>query len=251
MNKSQHMLTKTCSNCGLQKPLSAFLQMSGVRGAAYGNICSTCRKTAMDKLKSPKDKETSSTSGASLGIGHEEKVQEALVKNQRYQEVEERYHEERDKQEDKQVKQIEKTQIIAKDEKKHREGFLKQRSFLSTHAKQKADVNKIADKQTIEARQQVENAVTRDALQDSATKQEQAAKEDLEAKNIDLSSRYIPSQTGFQIKHQGVAFQALKARLGSSAFINRLDQASQKLDAEGNLANENEAEIITTLSKKR
>lgn len=249
MNKSQHMLTKTCSNCGLQKPLSAFLQMSGVRGAAYGNICSTCRKTAMDKLKNPKEKETSSTSGASLGIGHEEKVQEALVKNQRHQEVEERYHEDRDKQEDKQVKQLEKTQTIAKDEKKHRESFLKQRSFLSTHAKQ-ADANKLADRQTKEARQQVENATTRDALQDSTTKQEQAVKEDLEAKNIDLSSRYIPSQTGFQLKY-GVAFQALKTRLGSSAFLNRLEQASQKLDPEGNLTNENEADVVNTLSKKR
>jgi hypothetical protein len=41
-------LTKTCSACGMQKSLSAFLEASGPQGTTYGSICSACRKTGMD-----------------------------------------------------------------------------------------------------------------------------------------------------------------------------------------------------------
>lgn len=242
MNKSQHMLTKTCSNCGLQKPLSAFLEMSGTKGGAvYGNICSSCRKTAKDKLKNS-ERESHSTSSTGLGIGYKEKVKDDIVKKQRHQEVEERYHEERDKQEEKQVKHVEKTQTIAKDERKHRDSFLKQRSFLSTT--QKKDIQ-----QKVENKQHVEQAVRQEALKESTTKQEQATKEESDAKTINLNVPFFPSQTGFQLKYQGAAFKELQTRLrGSAPFINRAEQAAQRLDANGNLVDENEINLTETLS---
>lgn len=242
MNKSQPMLTKTCSNCGLQKPLSAFLEMGGVKGAAYGNICSSCRKAALEKQHQSVEKETSSTSSTGLEIGYKEKVKDDIVKKQKHQEVEERYHEDRDKQEEKQTKSTEKTQTIATDEKKHRESFLKQRSFLST-TKTEAQ-HKAENKQQI-----IEHAVKQEVLKDTVAKQEQAVKEDLEVKNIDLSAPFFPSQTGAQLKHSGIAFQALKSRLkGSAPFINRAELAAQKLDPGGNLVDKNEIEIVEKLS---
>src|SRR5260221_9265818 len=98
MNKSNVSLTKTCSSCGLQKPLSAFLQLSSQSSATYGNICSACRKTNAENVATPKEaEEESTTSKTGLKIDAKTKVKSELDKLEFIKQVEENYHEERDK----------------------------------------------------------------------------------------------------------------------------------------------------------
>ena len=63
MSNPNLSLMKTCSSCGKQKPLSAFLQLSGKEGATYGNVCSICRKTAIEKPNIEPDESTRQGSG--------------------------------------------------------------------------------------------------------------------------------------------------------------------------------------------
>lgn len=65
--------TRTCSVCGLQKPLAAFLQMIIGLGTHYGNICSTCRSTQA-KTKPEIIDEEWSKAGTGARIGTKEKA---------------------------------------------------------------------------------------------------------------------------------------------------------------------------------
>jgi hypothetical protein len=122
--------TKTCSNCGLEKPLSAFLKFGGTQEGIYGSICSTCRKTL-------KDKEASQDSDDGTKIKHDYKIDtkvkvaEDIDKKEKFKKVEEEYHKERDVDEEQEVKKEEKKQTVAKDEKKHREEFIKPKEKTS------------------------------------------------------------------------------------------------------------------------
>jgi len=123
-------LTKLCSSCGLQKPLSAFLEFSSSEGTFYSNICSTCRKT---NIEEGQNKETTdivtTTSGGKIDA--KAKMHSDIAKKQEHQNVGELYQEEREKTDEKLYQQIIKTNKIATDEKKHRRDFLGKSSFLS------------------------------------------------------------------------------------------------------------------------
>jgi hypothetical protein len=126
MDKSTTLM-KTCNSCGLQKPLTAFLEVAGPEGTTYGNICASCRKAHIDKLAKPKEPEDSTTSNTGLRIDNKSKVQEEKEKKEFYKQIEEDYVDEREKLSEKQVKQENKKLNIAAEEKKHRE---EKRSFL-------------------------------------------------------------------------------------------------------------------------
>ena len=64
-------LTRTCSACGIEKPLSAFLQISGTQGTLYGAICATCRSAGITGKKpttSLDEGTTSASSGSRIGV---------------------------------------------------------------------------------------------------------------------------------------------------------------------------------------
>lgn len=52
---------KTCKSCGIQKPLSAFLQYSGRVGSSYSNICTSCRANTTPKASQDTDSGTMKT----------------------------------------------------------------------------------------------------------------------------------------------------------------------------------------------
>src|SRR3990167_4758510 len=129
-------LMKTCSNCGQQKPLSAFLEMSSEQGSSYGNICSSCRKTTLEELQRRKksDAEGSTTTDIGHKIDSKTKVQGEVDKRQHIQHVDEKYHAERkiDAETNKNTDQIKLN--IASKQRDHRESFLKKSSLLGTKA---------------------------------------------------------------------------------------------------------------------
>lgn len=130
MSNSNASLTKTCISCGLQKPLSAFLQISGSQGATYGNTCSSCRKTNIEKVETPKEPEESTTSTTGVKIDSKTKVKAEFDKREYRKQVEEDYFEERDKKDEKLTHRVQKNENISQDEKKHRKSFLEKRPFL-------------------------------------------------------------------------------------------------------------------------
>jgi hypothetical protein len=120
-------LTKTCSVCGQQKPLSAFLQLAGPKqGTVYGNICSACRKTQVENA-APREPEEETKSTTGVKIDGKAKVQTEVENRELRKQADEDYFEKRDEKDEKQVINTEKINTIAKNEKKHRD------SFIGTH----------------------------------------------------------------------------------------------------------------------
>src|SRR3990167_2280096 len=136
MSKPSVSLIKTCTVCGLQKPLSAFLQLTGPDGTTYGNICATCRKTFQEPIpKEPEEGARRGTGGAKIRAN--ERVASEIGKKEHKQQIEERYQEEEEKEDKIKATQTQKIEKISKDQQLHREGFLR-RSFLDTRSKTEA-----------------------------------------------------------------------------------------------------------------
>src|SRR5579885_705059 len=131
MNKTNTSLTKTCSSCGQQKPMSAFLQLAGPQGTTYGSVCASCRKSNAEKPSLPKELEGTITSGTWTKIDSKTKVKAEIDKRELRKQVEEDYFEERDKKDEKKIKRTEKIWGIAQDEKKR----IEKRSFLDSSKK--------------------------------------------------------------------------------------------------------------------
>ncbi|OGT58331.1 MAG: hypothetical protein A3F14_03435 [Gammaproteobacteria bacterium RIFCSPHIGHO2_12_FULL_43_28] len=185
MNKA--MLMKTCSICGLQKPLSAFLQVTGPEGTNYGNICAACRKTQPEK---PTENEEATSSTTGHKIDAKAKARGDIDKKQQLEKVEELYHEDRDKVSEKEAKRTEKITILTAQETKQREQQKSKQSFLDRHK---------AAQQTIEV----------------FGGEQQTAKE----KRIDLTAPVLDTYHGLKEKHKGVMFNQFKTWLGGGAPI--------------------------------
>jgi len=121
--------TKICSSCGLQKPLSAFLQLTGPQGRTYGSICSSCRKANIDKQQSNESID-SATSTSGHKIDAKAKVHSDIEKKKQYQNVEELYQEDRKSAEERQSQKVLKVKTIITNEQKHRTDYLRKPSFL-------------------------------------------------------------------------------------------------------------------------
>jgi hypothetical protein len=212
-------LTKTCSSCGQQKPLTAFLQLSGPEGSTYGNICSSCRRTAVEKNKGPKEKEESTTSTTGFKIDTKSKVQADTDKEQFHKEKEELYHKERDEDETIQLEQEHKVEKIAKQEKAHRQSLFQKSTSLTSN---KNDPN--------------------DPTQHVFGGEQQTAKE----KEVNLKGPFLDTQIP-KAKH-GTAFRAFLSRLGESSHVARsFLKAAQK---EKSLPTVSEKEPLAETAKK-
>lgn len=209
MTDEKQPLSKTCANCGLQKPLSAFLQLSETKGTSYGNICAHCRKTQVDN-KNPTEPEESTRSTTGHKIDHKAKVAGDLDKLQSRTKIDEEYYEERAETE------VEKNLVDAKhdkikaEEKKHRSTYLEKHPFLSTN-KKNSERGFSLDKKTEQTNQKFAE-ISANAQQEKSQKDEKVKRE------IDLTAPFVPSQTG-EIKYQSAVFNQFKAWLGASAPI--------------------------------
>ncbi len=192
---------KTCSSCGLQKPMSAFLQVAGPQGTTYGNVCADCRKAKMEKATKPKEAEEVSSSTSGERIGAKSRVHREMAdKSQRASQTS-LDELDKEKKEQKKIKITKSVVIKQKEEKQHRERYLQKSSFLSEKPEQKKQA---AQKQQAEQSAKLE-----------ATKQEERLK------GFDFTSGpYVaPAITGQVKATQGESFQRLKTWLGKGAPI--------------------------------
>ena len=216
-------LTKTCMNCGQQKPLSAFLEMSGTHGTAYGNVCSSCRKTAMEAMERRKktEAEGSTTSETGHKIDSKTKVHDAIDKREKSHQVEEDYHKERDLKEEADEKGIEKKQLTAQKEKKHRHEFLDKRSEKPIDKKAEAVIaaNKKYGAETVARNAQQIEATAREAM---------GAHDERKKTQYDFSIPYQGQQMGGQIRFSGQIFLQFRQWLGNSAPVVNNVNVTQK-----------------------
>lgn len=85
MTHQHDTLTRICAACGMEKPLSVFLQMSDAQGTSYSALCATCRgaNASSQAHKRPDDERTTTTTSGNW-IGAKEKV---AIEKQHFREM--------------------------------------------------------------------------------------------------------------------------------------------------------------------
>lgn len=216
-------LTRICIACGIQKPLSAFLHLSGTKGTTYGNICSTCRNlNIQQEAKQPDNDEEEGSSSSGLRIDAKAKVQAAQDKKEvlkKTKELAQRENKKRDKMAVDKIQNIKKTEQA---EKKHRHYLdaKKKSGFLGFQGKTPSEP-------TNQRSQEKQAAVTQE-------QQTEAAKTARSQTEINLAQPGTAAQLS-QVKYQASSvFKEFKAWLGGAAAVNLTEQKAKKTKEEKN-----------------
>ena len=142
-------LTRTCSACSTEKPLSAFLQLGGAQGASYGKICATCRGTGKtEKLAPTIADEERSTAPSGIGIRGKEKLYAGKKHQQQIHSIKELYKKEDIKKQELKEDKVERTHTKEESEKKHRE------NYIAPQKKPDASAKELSARQQVIGRQQ-------------------------------------------------------------------------------------------------
>lgn len=242
-------LTKICSSCGFERPLTAFLQVAGPKGTLYGNICASCRSGKIEKKVQLTEAEEGTRSSSGLKIDEKTKKKTDQLKKEHKKEADEKYVKEREKTTEDTKLKTEKIDKKLKSEKTHRETFLQ--SLVNVHTA----------KSTAATQQKITTTYTNEqaASKEAKAGNDAAAQAEAKAKGFDAHGPQIPSQTGGLLKTQGVAFQAWLRTIGPSAAMARafgIDKQMQKNSSEAKTENKNEtaaeyAERNLPTSRKR
>lgn len=224
MQKSSPLLIKTCISCGLQKPLSAFIQLAGNKGTTYGNICSNCRKTQSNHAESTQEQdEGTSRTRLSYTIGAEERLAAEIFQKEQVEKKEEDYHKEREKESKLQDKKTQLIETKTQNEIRHRDSYLRKGSFLS-------DSKKITDPLAIRRQAEQEAAISAQAIFEEREKEV----------NFDAP---VDVMRVSKISRDGVLLKALAARLGpGSPFSRALTSEAAKKTAQPTSTTLNETE---------
>jgi len=226
-------LTRTCSACGIEKPLSAFLYLSSQHGTAYGSICSTCRSkgiTEQKQKKAPEEEHGSTRAGMQVGV-----KQLIEIERQRKQEIEKRkvgYEEESKKREHIAVEKIESSELKEKAEKSHREyieakqSLEAKRSLLNYQKKSLLGTASTVVGHREELFSHSPSEEKKRAVVESA-KRTEAIKEEKRKTEIDLSGAPLESRHGYDVKYHNPLFNKFKTWVGVDSKAAKLT-ASQK-----------------------
>lgn len=209
-------LTRTCFSCGIEKPLAAFLQLSGTQGTLYGNICADCRNIDIRNKKQNLDTEERGRSSTGIRIDSKVKVQREIDQKIALQKQKDDHLEENKKLEKDSADKSE--QIISKEkgEKDHRTRYIEakqKRDFLGL--KQKA-VSSKSDFST------QEKNINLDLNQSENQRKEDNKREELN-QTTDFSSgaSIDPGLAGIRFQ-LGESQKRLETLLGKSAFMSRI-----------------------------
>jgi hypothetical protein len=213
-------LTKTCSSCGENKPLAAFLHL-GANGTEYGNICSTCRKTQANATPN-QEQDESTRSTTRKTIDSKSKVASDKSKWEEWHQTEEQYHEERDATEELTNREEEKIQLTQKDERKHRE-VIKNRSFLETNKRRYQDTGDSRAQNEQRTAQQATN--TRDNQEKDQFRKEEATREDMKQTQVDFGGSFQDTHIAKEKYVRSSVFNSYKQWLGNSGIVKNAEKA--------------------------
>lgn len=211
-------LTRTCIACGIEKPLSAFLQITGARGTTYGNICSACRSKGIPGKHSQAEEERTSTS-SSMAIGAKQraeitKAQENIQQEKQITEKEELKKEEKMLDEKTDARQeIEKAERIQRDTYKQKQSFLGFSPTRQTDVQQKTIHQK--SNEQVHVKSTLASQEKHRALE-TANKVE-AIKQELQRTTLDLSGAPLIDNPHNVISRDNPIIKQMQALLGMDA----------------------------------
>lgn len=221
--KNTPPLTRTCLVCGLEKPLAAFLQITGTQGTIYGNICSSCRSTtAKDKIIPQADNDEDQSGSSGLKIDSKRKLQTEIEQKKERKKLTDDTREEKKKTDELSLEKIDRLEKKEQAEKDHRKTYIeakKKQSFLGER-KKPVDTQKI---------QRQKNFIADHQQAIEAQKLEDATEHEQKLTGIDTTQMYLDPQFG-EIKFQSAVFRRFKDWLGESAHFRMMERLHGKMD---------------------
>lgn len=193
-------LTRTCAICGIEKPLSAFLQLDKNHGTSYGKVCAKCRsqgKTIKPTPTATEDERSTAPSG--IGIRGKEKIYADIKRDQKIHSLKELYKKELTKKEDVKDEKIERTNTIEAGEKKHREFYIDAKKQTQTPANKKSIHQQIIDRQ-----QDLKVRHTQGASEHLQTTLDSKKKQEVETVKVIAKEEMIKTTTDFNNLFHGL-----------------------------------------------
>jgi hypothetical protein len=219
MKEKTHM-TRTCAACGIEKPLAAFLEISGTHGTRYGTICSVCRGAGVTEKKTVTaegEQNTTVTTGTRIGLKEktfleqerakqfiltQEENKEALIRREKLKTAKE-----------------EKTELKEKTEKDHRRTYLdvkKQPGFLGKKLPT-GTVTEIPPKTKPVVTPPPEKKEHDKIAIEAKQKEMEALRNEIKNKTINLVDQYVDPQAG-ELRAHSPTFLAFQDSLEVTPF---------------------------------
>jgi hypothetical protein len=238
--KDRSNMTRICSACGIEKPLAAFLEISGTHGTHYGAICSACRGAGITgkKILTPEEESTMSTTGNRIGSKerifgeNEQKKQLAADKQERIDQLAKRDALNQDK--------TDKATQKDKQEKDHRRTYLdlkKQPGFLGKKLPLGTMVNRIPTQHNMTAFIDAQRQEEKRKLQTKEIDTQFNVKEERK-KTFNLMDQHVDAQAG-EIRSHNPEFLAAQGRAEMTPYKlakERLNKLSWTHNASDNKA---------------
>jgi len=208
-------LTRICSSCGLEKPLSAFLQLSNKEQTLYGNICATCR--GLGKTDKTFEESGKSTGPSGHRLGAKEKVYLEKEQKRQINDLKELYRQEIKKRDETKDKKLKMTDLIEKNRKVHSQYIeSKKQTFLG---KKNPSQEKNAEPGTKEYEATVERV-----------KQDEFVRRELQIASLDTQAPFYDSPAAL-LKYKEGTFLQFKTWLGKSAHLRTTERVYGAKDA--------------------
>lgn len=213
-------LRRACTACGIQKPISAFLQITADQGTTYGAICASCRgKGIREKvIKKPilEEDRGSTTSESRVGIKQRAEVEKAKAKQ--LKETKEKDLAEKRRRENFIFEKFERGEEIKKSEKDIRnEISIKQNVTIGKPTKPFGTQSIIGQRMEERAAFAASAQFNEKQQTIEVNKTQEAIKQELQTNRIDPNA--TPHHD--QAKTRSVGFNAYLAWLGPSAPVVR------------------------------
>lgn len=232
-------LQRTCTSCGLLKPLSAFLYLTD-KGTTYGTLCATCRGIQARNPKNEDEDVSRRTTGSR--IGSQEKVQIEKTTQQRIEKKTEEHIKEAKKREFKLTTQEERNTQTKLEEKKHLTEYI----FLSANRNKKPPPST----QEKPAQTSSDPAQTREQVRQQKYETEEKSKK--ENKLTEGASFFIDAAQTGMVSRQSEVIRRFFTLVGTSSPAARkqvLDQLLQKNPAPSKDEAINTEEVIKEIDK--
>lgn len=227
MTAKSNFPTRVCSACGIEKPLSAFLQISGLKGSGYGNICSTCRGAGMDSpLKKPEKLEDRGSTSSDVRIDADSRQVAELEQKKAAAEKDQATREDREAKE--KLTDFKDRKITREQFEKHvREELIKSKSIFSQPGQKTTDAKaRTENLARSTAPSEVERAV------ESKLREEEAAKTEAGLTGIDLSRAFNPEQLRRINVLEGEAIKRFGAWTSDAPIVKQLGFLKRKTSSQ-------------------
>ena len=215
---TKHKLTRTCSACGIEKPLSAFLEVTQTHGTRYGAICSTCRAAGKGKKETKASDEGTVTLPGGARIGSKEKVFISKEQNRQIRDIKDLFQKEAQRRGELTEKKILDKDQKEKEGKDHRKFYIerKQQGFLGKTT-QPVIINP-------ERQAEIARSVEQHERHLETKKQEEVVRQELQINSLDLSTYTDTNMAKYRSDafRQSDVFKQFAAWLGSDAPIVKM-----------------------------